>query len=426
MKLFVTMSAHFGYCDGELYSPQFGSVFFDRYLTAFDEVLVVARACELERVPDDWSRTSNDRIQFVPLPDWHGPWQLLRALPVVRRRIKEAIDGCDAFTLRVPSESGTIAGNELRRRRLPYSVEVVGDPWLSFSPGTSKSVARPVARYLATSALKRLCRNATTAMYVTRDALQQRYPASEAAYTEACSTIELPQEYVADDLEFREKRLANLGERLRDAPEPVRLGFIGTFASLYKAPDVHIRAVAECRRRGLNVELAMLGSGALMKVMRKLAAECGVAEHVHFLGRVSPGWPVLEFLDSVDLFLNASRQDGLPRALIEAMARGCPAIGSRIAGIPELLDSEWLVPAGDASELASRIQWALCESQSLQVVSRRNRDVATQYQNNVLSERRRRYYQELRNRSERRQSGFINSQDSLDVDQQNTGLTLTR
>ncbi|MGR5879862.1 glycosyltransferase [Bacillus pacificus] len=40
--------------------------------------------------------------------------------------------------------------------------------------------------------------------------------------------------------------------------------------------------------------------------------------------------------------LQPSRQEGLPRALIEAMSRGLPALGARTAGIPELLESEFI------------------------------------------------------------------------------------
>ena len=52
----------------------------------------------------------------------------------------------------------------------------------------------------------------------------------------------------------------------------------------------------------------------------------------------------------------ASRTEGLPRALIEAMAAGLPCIGTRVGGIPELLDDEALVAPGDAEALAARIR----------------------------------------------------------------------
>jgi len=45
----------------------------------------------------------------------------------------------------------------------------------------------------------------------------------------------------------------------------------------------------------------------------------------------------------------------MPRAMIEAMARGLPCIGSAVGGIPELLSSEDLVSRGDAGALALKI-----------------------------------------------------------------------
>ena len=62
-------------------------------------------------------------------------------------------------------------------------------------------------------------------------------------------------------------------------------------------------------------------------------------------GRIPTGAPIFEFLDSLDLYLQFSRGgEGLPRALVEGMSRGCPAIGSTVGGIPELLTECLCVP----------------------------------------------------------------------------------
>ena len=52
---------------------------------------------------------------------------------------------------------------------------------------------------------------------------------------------------------------------------------------------------------------------------------------------------VFEWLDTIDIYAQPSRQEGLPRALIEAMSRGLPAFGARTGGIPELLEPDYII-----------------------------------------------------------------------------------
>src|SRR5690625_396249 len=51
---------------------------------------------------------------------------------------------------------------------------------------------------------------------------------------------------------------------------------------------------------------------------------------------------VFDWLETIDLYAQPSRQEGLPRALIESMSRGVPAFGANTAGIPELLENEFI------------------------------------------------------------------------------------
>ena len=60
-------------------------------------------------------------------------------------------------------------------------------------------------------------------------------------------------------------------------------------------------------------------------------------------------------LDEADLFCTPSRTEGLPRALIEAMARGLPAMGTDVGGIRELLDRPFRAPPSDPAALAALI-----------------------------------------------------------------------
>jgi glycosyltransferase involved in cell wall biosynthesis len=63
----------------------------------------------------------------------------------------------------------------------------------------------------------------------------------------------------------------------------------------------------------------------------------------------------LSWLDKIDLYIQPSVTEGLPRALIEAMSRACPSIGSMVGGIPELLDSKYLFHKKNVEELLNML-----------------------------------------------------------------------
>ena len=78
------------------------------------------------------------------------------------------------------------------------------------------------------------------------------------------------------------------------------------------------------------------------------------------------------------------------------MARGLPCIGSAVGGIPELLDASELVPAGDPAALAAKIQEVLRDPQRMEKLSQQSLEVAWEYRDSVLAERRRQFYQVVR------------------------------
>src|SRR4029077_15077047 len=297
---------------------------------------------------------------------------------------RKAVKNGNAVLLRPPDETAGWVLWHMRKSGRPYAVEVVGDPYDVFGPNSGRHPLRPVFRWLFTRALKRQCANACAAAYVTEHALQRRYPPAPHAFTTHYSSIELP------DTAFVEapRRTVPNGS--------ARLILVGTLVQLYKAPDVLIDAVGACVREGVKVELAFVGSGRYQPQLEARAAALGVATRVQFRGQVASAAAVRAELDRADLFVLPSRQEGLPRAMIEAMARGLPCIGSRVGGIPELLPAEDMVPPNDASALARKIREVLADPSRLVRMSARNLEKAREYRYDVLSERRRVFYEKIK------------------------------
>jgi glycosyltransferase involved in cell wall biosynthesis len=120
-----------------------------------------------------------------------------------------------------------------------------------------------------------------------------------------------------------------------------------------------------------------------------------VSDQVSFAGNLPAGAPVRRMLDAADMFVLPSRTEGLPRALIEAMARGLPCVATDVGGIPELLVSEDLVPAGDAMSLAAKLMSVLGNPQRRAAMSARNLEKAREFHYDALSLKRRDFYTHL-------------------------------
>jgi glycosyltransferase involved in cell wall biosynthesis len=362
-------------------------------------MLVVVRIKDVEKVPPDWNKASGPGVEFCAIPDYNGPWQYLRARRKVADVLEEAIARCDAYILRVPCVIATLAWKNLPKGA-PYGVEVVSIPWDGFAPGAVKGFARPVWRRLFHHYLKEQCQQAAAAAYVSGHAIQRLYPPGQAAFTTNYSSVDLDSSYICTNPHERLARIKTIPARLRGDGQPVHLGYIGSSALGNKRPDLHIKAVAHCIAQGANLILEMIGDGPLLADMRTLARQLGIGDRVVFRGRIPGGKPIFDALDTFDLFLNATATEGLPRVVIEAMARGCPCIATDVGGIPELVRPDFLVPLFDPGALARRIIEVLKDPQRMSDAALYSINHARDYCNDVLQPRRQAFYQAVCDRTQ--------------------------
>ncbi len=353
MRVTVTTEHHFVRTpDGAVYSETGGRGyrFWTRYLSTFDEVRVVGRVRDAEQPCRDGEEVEGRGVRCIGLPTYRGPVEYLARSRALRRATSEAARSHGAFVLRVPGQIGSLVWSGLGRRSIPYAVEVVGDPREVFARGSVRSFARIPARFAWSRRLRAQCSGATVAAYVTRSALQQRYPPGNSTAAYHVPEVDLPPEaYIESPRRFSRRA--------------TRLVSVGSLAQMYKGPDVLLRALALSAVAGQALEVCWVGDGVHRSAMEALARSLGLAPRVQFVGQVACGAGVRRHLDAADLFVLASRTEGLPRALLEAMARGLPCVATRVGGVPELLDEEVLVHPGRPEELA-RVLTALCTSPS--------------------------------------------------------------
>jgi glycosyltransferase involved in cell wall biosynthesis len=365
--------------------------FWSHYLTAFDSVRVIARLHDIREAPAGFRRADGPLVTFAPVPFYLGPIQYALRYRQIARVIRENIGGGDAVLGRVPAQVCNQMLAMLEPGR-PFGVHVVGNPHASFAPGATQYPFRPFFRRFLDTAQRRQCARAAAAAYVTKAALQSRYPCPNHTTVFSCVKVH-PEAFVTEP--------RPLGTRPQPGPAPFTLVTVGSLENPHKAVDVQIDAVADCIRAGLDVRLVVIGDGRLQDELQERARGLGLGDRVHFLGRLLAGKAVRDELDRADVFVLPSRTEGLPRAMIEAMARALPCIGSTVGGIPELLPPEYLVPPGDAAALASKIRDVVGSAKRMAEMSARNLKAAQEYREDILHPRRVDFYKFLRDVTQR-------------------------
>lgn len=412
MNLTISLEFRFGRTpDGAIWAPGiYGRSFWDRYLEVFDQVQVIARVKDLAVAPPEWKRADDGSlVTFSALPDYQGPLQYLFRFWQVHSTARQAIHQAEAVILRIGSQIASSLEPLLFQKHHPFGVEVVGDPYDFFAPSGIQHPLRPFFRWWFTQQMKQQCEHAAAATYVTKTHLQARYPTGTGSLSLACSDVELPASRFASQ-EVLKSRLASIEinhwNLQNQAVCPQQIVMVGAFEQLYKAPDVLIEAVGQCVRDGLNLHLVLVGEGKFRKVLEEKVAELGLGGQVHFRGHLAQPELVVSELDQADLFVLPSRSEGLPRAMVEAMARALPCIGSTVGGIPELLPAEDLVPPGDAHALAHKIKEVFTNPNRMHRMALRNLEKAGEFSEEKLQTQRRQFYQYLKERTQGWLNGF--------------------
>jgi L-malate glycosyltransferase len=143
----------------------------------------------------------------------------------------------------------------------------------------------------------------------------------------------------------------------------VWLGLVASLTAV-KRHDLLIRALAAVAKTagGSRVRVVLLGDGPERSRLEQLAAQCGVADLVHFEGAVTD---VGAYLQKLDIGVLCSDREGLSNAILEYMAAGLPVVATEVGGNAELVTREngICVPANDVDALASALVKLIADRQ---------------------------------------------------------------
>lgn len=367
-----------------VYSIGFPYAIWERYLHFFNELTVSTRMIN-ENNLDVYTKkgfkiSSGPGIEFRPIKSYKKSTDFMFNRNKIKKDIRSVLKNVDCAVIRLPSIIGMIAYKEAVKLGMPYVLEVVGCPWDSYR---YHSVAGKVIALNMHINQKRAVKKSPYVIYVTKKFLQKRYPNNNCNV--GCSDVSL-KEINKDVVNRRESKIINLNAKKKI--------IIGTTASVdvkLKSQDLVIKAISILNKRGYNFEYQLVGGGSKV-YLESIAKKYGVIDKVIFKGSLTHE-QVFDWLESIDVYIQPSKTEGLSRALVEAMSVGCPCIGSNVGGIPELLDNPNTFTKGNVKELIDLLG-NLNNSKMIEQ-SKRNFSISLMFKEEVLNVNRKAFFEKF-------------------------------
>lgn len=130
--------------------------------------------------------------------------------------------------------------------------------------------------------------------------------------------------------ELRASILAELGI----SAQSVVVGSVGRMVAIKDYP-LTLRVVSELLQKGHAIHLLLVGTGPELPPLQELVRNSAILHgRVHFCGFSNE---ISRFLNAMDIFVQASRAEGMSNTLLEAMASGLPLVATRVGGNPEVV-----------------------------------------------------------------------------------------
>lgn len=357
--------------DGKHYYSNPIQAAYKKYLVLGDEITVL---CHEKMVRDSHSDCIDDAaVRFCFIKKINSLKGLLSGYILHNKKIiNELVKETNFCVIHTQNPHAIQVVRSCKKYRKPYLTVVGACPWDAlWNYDWRGKIIAP----LAWLQLRIIQNDTPYSIYVTKEFLQKRYPTKGLSI--ACSDVNICTG-IDGVLEKRLKRIISQNsKRLK----------IGTAAAVdvpYKGQVYMIRALSMLKQQGITMEYHLIGKGDKSRLLH-IAQQEGVEKQVIFHGAI-PHSEVLNFFDEIDVYCQPSKQEGLPRALIEAMSRGCLCLGSRVAGIPELIDDGYLFKKGNVKAIVRILKGINPKSMENQALINFNK--AKEYDAAILNEKR--------------------------------------
>ena len=215
-------------------------------------------------------------------------------------------------------------------------------------------------------------------IYVTKYFLQERYPSLGRSI--ACSDVRLKSKNQIKKKEILDKK-------------EIIIGTAGAIGVKYKGQQHIIQALGVLKKEGYtNLKYQMAGDGD-KTYLENMILKNNVKDCVEFVGNI-PHESMFEWFNKLDIYAQPSETEGLPRSVIEAMSCGIPCIGTKVGGIPELLDEKVMFKKGSVEEI-KKILVELMDNNLREEQGQKNFEKSKEYNLETLEDKRIKFMREV-------------------------------
>lgn len=338
----------------------------DRYLKIFNSLIVIGRESKI--IPSKPILSSSDNVEFFLIDDLKKGQDRFLKKKKVSLKLEEKFKTIDFAIIRLPSTLGYFAIALCKKHKIPYTLEIVGDPYDAY--WNYGNLAGKVLAPIESLKMRRATNESKSVIYVTEKELQKKY--SSFGFQAGISNVRLEELIPFEAVEtFYHKD-----------SEDFKIVLIGSFLVKYKG---HVEALKIIRDLVKNYEinkikLFFVGSGD-PSWLKQIISDFEIEPYVNIIGTLKSGNDgVIPFLDSMHLLINTSKTEGLPRVVLEAMSRGRICLASTAGGTDELLKNEHLHKPGDWREVVYQIEKVYrMDTDSKIKIAKSNRNTAKNY-----------------------------------------------
>lgn len=344
MAVLFAHDGYMGVINEEIYSDTYDNKIIERYKEISQNVIFLVRKKDYKndtKLKEKTNHIEQSNFSFQGVDNFKTLKGYL-GLKTIKEKVNSCVRDAEYIVARIPSDLGFLAIKYAKKYSKPYLIEVVGCPFDSLSNyNTIGKLLAPIYMIY----MKKIVKRAPYVLYVSKNFLQKRYKTYGRQIN--CSNVEL-EKANGIILQNRLKKIKNTDKK------KIVIGTLAAVNVKYKGQQFVIKAIKMLYEAGYEIEYQLVGGGS-KDYLKKIAQKEKVSKQVKFLGEL-PHEKVFEWLSTIDIYIQPSLTEGLPRALIESMSLGCPALGSDSGGIPELLDKSCLFPKRDIRQLVKLIK----------------------------------------------------------------------
>lgn len=320
--------------------------FKNRYLEFCDEMIISTRNKEIEEFTEQnigYRKTNGEKVTVYPIKSYKDIPDIIKNKKKIISEMDKIVKNCDNLIIRMPSVLGLFACKSARKYKKNYVVEMVACAWDGYMNHArfGGKILAPIMYLKTRYAIKK----APNVLYVTEKFLQKRYPNSNNNI--GCSDVvinEIDKSYM--DKKRKQLEKTNCKE--------LKIVTVASVQLKYKGQEYVMKAISCLKKVGFDIKYYLIGGGNNER-LKKFVKKYNVEDNVIFKGSF-PHDEIFKLLSEMDLYIQPSLQEGLPRAMIEAMSVGMPIIGSNTGGIPELIDHKCIFKKKDTKKIISMVK----------------------------------------------------------------------